>query len=478
VAHFRLAILTAVPFLAGACRMGPNYERPVVPAPAAWRDSAGANGVPDSSLANLPWWQVFGDTTLQGLVRVALRENQDLAIALGRVNEARGLLGIARYDYYPQINIGANARSVTTGDSLNFIGPVVDNSVFGLGLSLGWELDLWGRVRRVNEAAKASLLASEAGRRATILTVVSEVARAYLELRDLDLQLTLAQRQTEVRRQSLVIARARFEGGLTSELDQRQGEASLAQAEATVFQLFRRRAQKENELSVLLGRAPGAVPRGLQLLEQRFAQEVPAGVPSDLLRRRPDVQLAEEELVAANARIGAAIAERFPTISLTADIGTAATDLGSVFGSGFSLARIAGDLFGPIINRDRNGRQVDVARARTEQAAARYQQVIIGAFREVEDGLVAVRRLREEADAAGRVAAAYRRALELANLRYESGVDSYLMVLDAQRTLLDSELAEASLQRAQRVATVQLYKALGGGWDPQTDSLAIPPGRR
>ena len=472
--------VVSLSLLLGACALGPDYKRPATPTPTTWRDSAAAASArSDSSLANLPWFQVFGDTTLQTLVRTALSENQDLRLALGRVNEARALLGVQRYEFFPQVDVNAGGASLNTGDSLAFVGsPTGNRSIWSLGIGVNWELDVWGRLRRNNEAARATLLSSEAGRRATILTVVSEVARAYLELRDLDLEVQLALRQTEVRRASLGIARARFEGGLTSEVDQRQGEAALASAEATVASLLRRQSQKENELSVLIGRAPSDLPRGLGLLEQRFAQEIPAGVPSDLLRRRPDVQLAEQDLVAANARIGSAIAAMFPTISITADVGTASTDLGSVLGSGFSFTRIAGNLLGPIINKDRNRSQVEVQRARTEQAVARYQQVVLGAFREVEDGLVAVRRLREEAEAAGRVAAAYRRTLELANLRYEGGVDSYLLVLDAQRALLEAELTEASLQRQQRVATVQLYKALGGGWDPQTDALAIPPDRR
>lgn len=458
--------------LAG-CAMGPSYERPTnVVAPTGWRDSALA--LRDSSYANVSWWGVFGDTTLQGLIRTALRENRDLHIALARVNEARALLGIQRLEFWPQIDIQAGARRAEGADSLlRGSGGARDVGFVGAGLS--WEIDLWGRLRRLNESAQASLFATEQGRRGVIISVVSEVARAYLELLDLDAQAAATRAQMEIRRQSLELARARFQGGLTSELDVRQGENALAVAEGTYSRVLRQVTQKENELNVLLGRTPGRVQRGLPLTQQAFPNVIPAGLPSELLGRRPDVRQAEEQLHAANAKIGAAIAARFPTISLTAAGGTVSDDLSGLFKTGTGFFNIAANLFMPLLNSGRSAKQVAAERARTEAALGQYEKTVLTAFAEVEDGLVAVQRLREEADAAGRAAAAARRTVLLAGLRYEGGVDNYLNLLDAQRELLDAELNESSLQRQQRVAIVRLYKALGGGWDAATDTLALPP---
>ena len=453
--------------------MGPNYQRPeTTPIQAAWRDSALA--LRDSSFANIPWWGVLNDSTLQQLVRTALRENRDLHIALARVNEARAQLGIARYELYPQVDIQGRARTGEVGDSI-FNGAVLVNGFNTLGVGLNWEIDLWGRARRLNESARATLLASEQGRRGVIITVVSEVARAYFEMRDLDAQLGITQTQVGIRQQSLDLARARFQGGLTSELDVRQGESALAAAEGTLSRIQRLRTQKENELSVLLGHTPDDIPRGLPLTAQQVPDVIPAGIPSELLERRPDIRQAEEQLHAANARIGAAIASLFPSISLTAAGGTASEDLGNIFKSGFGFWNLAVNLFQPILNRGRNVKQVALERARTEAAVGNYERTVLTAFQEVEDNLVAVQRLREEAAAAGRAAAAARRSVVLAGLRYEGGVDNYLNLLDAQRSLLDAELAESDLQRQLRVAVVRLYRALGGGWDQVTDSLAVPP---
>ncbi|HKP28615.1 MAG TPA: efflux transporter outer membrane subunit [Gemmatimonadales bacterium] len=458
--------------LLSGCAMGPNYQRPeTLPMSAAWRDSAMA--VRDSSYANVPWWGVLNDSTLQGLIRTALRENRDLHIALARVNEARAQLGIARYELYPQIDIQGRVKTGEAGDSI-FNGAALVNGFNSLGIGLNWEIDLWGRARRLNESARATLLASEQGRRGVIITVVSEVARAYFEMRDLDAQLAITQSQLTIRQQSLDLARARFQGGLTSELDVRQGESALAAAEGTLARILRLRTQKENEVSILLGHPPADVPRGLPIAAQQVPDAIPAGIPSELLQRRPDIRQAEEQLHAANARIGAAIASLFPTISLTSAAGTASDDLGNLFKSGFGFWNVAVNLFQPILNRGRNVKQVALERARTEAAVGNYERTILTALQEVEDGLVAVQRLREEAAAAGRAAAASRRSVTLAGLRYEGGVDNYLNLLDAQRSQLDAELAESDLLRQHRVAVVRLYRALGGGWDPVTDTLAVP----
>jgi len=455
----------------GACAVGPNYKRPeTTPIAPTWRDSAQAGR--DSSFANVPWWSVFNDDTLQVLIRRALKDNRDIHVALARVNEARALLGIQRLEYYPQINLQAGLRKSDGADSL--LTGVTNSEMAYLGGGLSWELDLWGRLRRLNEAAAAELLATEEGRRSMILTVVGDVARTYMELIELDDQVAITDTQVVIRRASLQLARGRFQGGLTSEMDVRQGEHALAVAEGSHSRALRQRTQKENEISVLLGRPPGGVPRGLRLSQQGVPTAIPAGLPSSLLTRRPDVRQAEEQLHAANARIGAAVAAMFPTISLTATGGTISSELGSLFGNGTGFWRLAPNLFLPIINTGRNRKQVAAERARTEAAMGQYEKTVLTAFREVEDQLVAVQRLREEADAAGRASTAARQGVRLAGLRYEGGVDNYLTLLDAQRAQLDAELQQSGLEREYRVAVVQLYKALGGGWDPVTDTLAMP----
>jgi multidrug efflux system outer membrane protein len=463
--------VTASVILLAGCAMGPSYKRPeTVPVHTEWRDTSLA--LRDSSYANIPWWGVLQDTTLQGLIRIALKENRDLHVALARVNEARALLGIQRLELLPQIDIQGRIGRAEGADSL--LTGVGSDEIGFLGATVSWELDLWGRLRRLNESAKAALLASEQGRRGVILIVVSEVARAYLELLDLDAQVAIADSQVSIRQQSLDLARSRFKGGLTSELDVSQGENALAVAEGTRARTLRQRTQKENELSVLLGRPPGDLPRGLPLTEQQFPNVIPAGLPSELLERRPDVRQAEERLHAANARIGAAIASLFPTISLTAAGGTVSDDLGSLFESGTGFWNIAANLLQPILNSGRNLKQVAAERARTEAAVGQYERTVLTAFQEVEDGIVSVQRLREEADAAARAATAARRSVVLAGKRYEGGVDNYLNLLDAQRAQLEAELQESQLQQQQRVAVVRLYRALGGGWDAVTDTLALP----
>jgi outer membrane protein, multidrug efflux system len=466
----RAGAIGVVLLLAG-CRMGPNYERPqTTPVATGWRDTA--QTLRDSSFANVPWWGVFGDTTLQGLIRRALKENRDVHIALARVNEARALLGIQRLEYFPQINVQAGWRKSEGADSL--LTGITNREMAWLGGGLSWELDLWGRLRRLNEAAAANLLSTEQGRRSLILTVVSDVARAYLEMIELDDQVAITDTQVVIRRASLEVARARFQGGLTSEMDVRQGENALAVAEGSHSRALRQRAQKENEISVLLGRTPEGIPRGVPLGQQGIPTVVPAGLPSDLLTRRPDVRQAEEQLRAANARIGAAKAALFPTISLTATGGTISDELGQLFKDGTGFWRIAPNVLQPIINTGRNRRQVAAERARTEAAVAQYEKTVLTAFREVEDQLVAVQRFREEAEAAARASTASRRSVLLAGLRYEGGVDNFLALLDAQRGQLDAQLQESGLQRQYRVAVIQLYKALGGGWDPVTDTIAVP----
>jgi len=440
-----------------SCAMGPDYARPKISSPEVFR-MAGKEG---ESIANLPWWKLLRDEELQKLVRIALNENKDLMVAVASVEEFQARLLIARMDFAPQATLTANAPVAKMG-GVGFPGFPSTFSYFGQG-SLSWELDFWGRVRRENEAARADLFAREENRRAVVLQLVSSVAQAYFDLRQFDMQLDIARRTLKSWEESLRLAQARLRQGLTNKLDADQFEAERANAAARIAELERQMVQKENELSVLLGRNPAQIPRGRALTEQVMPPEVPAGLPSELLQRRPDILQAEEQLAAATARIGVAKAERFPQISLTGVLGVASPHLSRLVNPG-EFGAAGPSLAGPLFNAQILGFQQQAAEAQARQAVAQYEQTILVAFREVEDALVAVRKTRDQTLAQEEQVTALRSALHLANLRYNGGLANYLDVLIAQRNLFDAELSLTATRRLHLVSIVQLYKALGGGW--------------
>ncbi len=450
-----LALLTA-------CAVGPDYTRPDISAPKSFRMAEAEGEL--KSIANLPWWELLRDEELQKLVRIALNENKDLQQAVASVEEFQARMGIARTDFAPQINVTANAPpKFARLHSVNIPGFPTSSSYYGQG-NLFWELDIWGRVRRSNEAARADLLAREENRRAVILELVSGVAQAYFDLRQLDMQLDTAKRTLQSWEESVGIAQARLRQGMTSKLDADQFEAERANAAARAAELERLVVQKENELSVLLGRNPSQISRGQLLTEQVMPPEVPAGLPSDLLQRRPDILESEQELAAATARIGVAKAERFPKITLTGLLGVASPQLSSLGKGTFGAAGLG--LAGPLLNAQTLGFQQKAAEAQVRQALAQYEKTILVAFREVEDALVAVRTVRQQSEAQESQVAALRSALHLADQRYRGGLSNYLDVLTAKRNLFDAELALTATRRLHLVSIVQLYKALGGGWSP------------
>jgi multidrug efflux system outer membrane protein len=459
--------------VAAGCTLGPDYRRPAVPAPETWRTPAEG----PASLADLGWWDLFHDEALQALVREALSANRDLRATVARVAEVRAVLGFTRAAQFPEIGASADAATQRISEVGAFpLPPGTDpeSGVFGTSLDLAFELDLWGRLRRATEAARADLLESEETRRTVVLTLVGDVAVAYFDLLDLDRELEIARRTVASRRDSLDLVRLRFREGLTAELDVRRAEAELASAAATVPDLERRLAQTENALSTLLGRNPGPVPRGRPLEAQWAPPEIPAGLPSALLERRPDIRGAEQRLVAANARIGEARAAFFPQITLTGFFGVESAALSDLFTGPARVWSFGPRVTLPIFNAGRNRARLDAARAREAQAVALYELAVQQAFREVEDALVAHRKAREVRLEQEALVAASRRALELAELRYRNGLSPYLDVLDAQRQLFGAELNVAAARRAQLVALVQVYKALGGGWAPETAAGAPP----
>ncbi len=451
--------------LSAACAVGPDYERPAVPAPDAFLMAEQAGG--PETIANLPWWELLQDQELQKLIRIALEENRDLRRATAVVEEYEARLFVARTDFAPQLSATGNAPSF--GRKAEFLFPGFPNPFnYYLQGNLSWELDVWGRIRRSTEAAKADLLSKEESRRAVILELVSNVAQAYFDLLQFDMQSEIAKRTLQAWEESVRIAQARLRQGLASKLDADQFEAERANAAARAAELERQKIQQENELSVLLGRKPSTLARGKSLAEQMLPPDVPPGLPSELLQRRPDLVQAEQQLAAATSRIGVAKAERFPKISLTGLLGVASPQLSRLVANETAYGAVGPSLTSPLLNGQVLGFQQEVAEAIAKEALADYEKAVLTAFREVEDALVAVRTAREQNKAQQQQVAALQSALRLAELRYKGGLANYLDVLVARRNLFEAELAQTASQRLQLVSIVQLYKALGGGWSPET----------
>lgn len=462
----RLTALSLV-LLTTGCTLGPNYQRPAVPAPQAWREIPKADA---QSFANTPWFEVFDDPKLQELIRVAVGENKDLKIAIERIEEARAFYGIAKADLWPKVDVTAGAGRGRV--PLASGGSGTDVSQFSLSADVSWEIDFFGRIRRTTEAQQALFLGTQEARRATVIALVADVARAYFELRDFDRRLAITRATIESRREYLQLAKDRFEGGVTAEIDFRQADAELRRVEALVFDYERLIALKENELSVLLGRNPGPILRGRELDKMKLPAAVPAGLPSDLLERRPDVRAAEQSLAAATANIGAAKALLFPRIALTGSLGVSSSELDTLFNSPAQAWSIAAGLLQPIFNAGKNKRRVEVTESQQRQSLYAYEQAILQAFRETEDALVSYQRTGEQKKAQSLRVDAERKVLDLAEIRYRGGVAAYLEVLDAQRSLFNAEIDEAQTLGGHLLSLVRLYKALGGGWQEPAPAAA------
>ena len=446
--------------LTAGCAVGPNYRRPSVRVPGEFRtvDERVSNA---ASLVDRPWWEIFSDPALKTLIDEAVRNNYDLRIATGRVEEFRARAGIERSQYFPQIQYqGEWSR----GRESEFVLPrAATGNLSAVNLGLSWEIDLWGRIRRLSEAALAQYLSTQEAQRGVLLSVVSEVAQRYFELLELDQRLAIARRTTDAFQGTYELFDRQFEGGLASELEVSRGEAALKSASATIPDLERQIVAKENLICLLLGRNPGPIPRGNGLTGQALPPEVPSGLPSALLERRPDVRQAEESLVAANAQVGAAIADFFPRISLTATFGGASPELTDLFGAGKAWSVAAG-LAGPIFQGGRLKNQYDANVAVFEQARAQYESVVTRSFGEVSTALSAYGKLAAAEVDQARSVAAYRDAVRLANIRYSGGLSSYVEVLDSEQQLFPAENILVAIRLLRLQALVALYKALGGGW--------------
>ena len=461
-------LVTLLALLASGCMVGPDYVRPPADAPTAWR----LNDRDAKDLANTAWWEQFGDPVLDDLVRIALRENKDLLIAAARVEEFAGNYGFVRSGLFPQAGAGYEAkrqRDITAvvigagaGDTFNTYSAVLNAS---------WEIDIWGRIRRQTEAARAQLLASEEGRRGVILSLVGSVAGAYINLRDLDRQLEIARSTAKSRGESYEIFKLRFDGGIISVLELSQNRSQYEEALATIPPLERAIAQQENGLSVLLGRNPGPIVRGKDI-DHLMLPAVPAGLPSELLERRPDLRRAEQNLIAANALIGAAKAAYFPSISLTGFFGYASPSFSSLFQGPNRAWSYGSPISMPIFTAGAIAGQVQAAEAVQQQALFAYQKAIQDAFRDVNDSLVDQDRTREQLRAQKRQVEALQQYASTARLRYENGYTSYIEVLNAERSLFNVQLQYTQTQRLQLQAMVNLYLAMGGGWVNEAEKMA------
>lgn len=460
-------------FWMSACSVGPNYKRPAANVPTAYRGAlasestltppGAATGEGSVSLGQEKWWEVFQDQELQGLIRTALKNNYDVRIAATRVLEAQAQLGITRADQLPSVSAGGNVTSVRNPK----VGPIPGYEITQgqVSASAAWNVDFWGRYRRATEAARAILLANQWAQREVIATLVANVASSYFQLRQLDLELEISKRTLGSRQDSLDLTKTLEEHGINSLLDVRQSEQLVYTAATEIPDLERQIEQEENAISVLLGNNPGDVPRGLKLTEQPHAPEVPVGLPSSLLVRRPDIREAEENLVAANAQIGVARAAYFPQISLTGTAGYESAALTNLFTGPAGLWTLAGDLTQPIFQGGRLKSNVRLAEAQHEQLLLTYQQAIQGAFRDVSNALIAYRKFREFRIQQQHLVESAQDAARLSQTRFKAGATDYLEVLTNETNSFSAELALAQAQGNELNALVQLYQALGGGWE-------------
>jgi multidrug efflux system outer membrane protein len=453
--------------LLGGCAIGPHYKRPEAGAPTAFRgdNQAGAT----NSLADLPWWEVFQDDTLQGIIRTALTNNYDLRIAATRVEQARAVAAEARSQFFPLIGYSG---TVARGKNAAFSGtPSYNNGVTGdtfmLAGGASWEVDLWGRIRRLNESARAQYFASQEARRDITISVISQTAQAYFQLRALDEELAIARRATNSYGDSLKLFSDRLQGGVASRLETASAEALEAAAAATIPELERQIAVQENLVNVLLGQNPGPVARTGVSLENLLPPDVPAGLPSTLLERRPDVREAEQLLRSANAQVGVAEASFLPQINLTALFGQVSPALSTFTAGGANAWNLAANMTGPLFQGGQLAAQYRQVKAAWEQARLQYQATVLNALQEVSDALVARQKLVEENVQLSRAVDAYEEATKVATERYQQGQANYFEVLQEQQLLFPAENTLVQTKLNQLLAVVQLYRALGGGWTPE-----------
>ena len=463
----KIVAVAFLPFIFTGCAVGPKYARPAIQPPATFYTEQQAS---TNSAADMAWWELFKDPVLQGLVRDALKSNYDLELALSRVEEERALLGVSRSQYYPQVSYGTSIGGQQS--------PTIPNhTYYSFSFSTFWEIDLFGRIRKQNEAQRAVYFASEEARRDVRILVTSDVAQAYFRLRALDEQLEIARRTVQSFQETLDLFERKFQGGASSGLEVARAQAALSNVAAVIPDLERQIVAQENALGLLLGRNPGPIVRGAALAEQYDPPQVPAGLPATLLERRPDLRETEQNLIAANARVGVAKANFFPTISLTGLFGGVSPQLSELTASGKAWS-LAGNLAGPLFTAGRLKNEYRASFAVRDQAKISFEQAVTRAFGEVSTSLSAHQQLGMAYREQLKSVEAYRESVRLSFIRYDSGLSSYFEIVDAQIQLFPAESSSVAYDLGRKLAMVDLYRALGGGWnlsDTQwTNAAGVP----
>jgi NodT family efflux transporter outer membrane factor (OMF) lipoprotein len=451
------------------CAVGPNYKRPAVPTPPQYRQPVKVTESPDKgSLADLAWPELFQDEVLTKLVKTALVQSNDLEASTQRVIQARAQLGIQRSQFYPQVTASGNFTGQRSSSIGSFVflpsGTPLGVSYTQAGINLSWELDLWGRLRRLNEAARAQYLASEEARHGVIASLIADVLTTYLSLREFDLELEIGHKTRDLAENGLRLTQLRQKQGVVTALDVRQAEQLLYTATAQIASTERSIAETENQLSLLLGQNPSDIPRGKPLVEIMKISSIPAGLPSSLLERRPDIRQAEQTLISYNAQIGAARAEFFPQITLTGLLGLQARGIGNLFTAPARNQNISPAALLPIFEGGRIRNNVRLTEAQQRESLANYRRTIQTAFEEVSNALADYQKFRQQREQEELLVKALQDTDRLSNLRYKGGLDSFLQVLDAERNEFSGELTLAQLRKNELLSIVKVYRALGGGW--------------
>jgi len=455
----KIIFIGSILILAG-CAVGPKYSRPTTKKPEAYSQAV----TKTDSITNMKWWEVYQDTALQKLITLAIDSNFDLIIAIARVDEAKAILGYNQANMFPFLDYSAKGRASDFGSDASQSGVAFSqNSVALLG-NVSWEIDLWGKLRHANRAAYADLVATDEVRKSVYISLVAQIAELYFQLRGLDERMEITRRTYETRMEYLRIIMLRFEKGNVSELDKLQAEQIAADAQAQLFSLERAIINTENALNILLGQTYSPITRGLRNDEQQLPLDIPSGLPSELLERRPDIRSAEQQLIAQTERVGVAVALRFPSLSLTGFLGVASPEISNLFSPDAFLGSVTGQLTGPIFRFNQNKRRVEAERAKAKQAGYQYEKTVLTAFAEVENTLAEIRTYRNEFGARQTQVGATERSLLLSKALYDNGYTSFLQVLDSERELYNSQFQKSITLQNQLISTVRLYKALGGGW--------------
>ena len=461
----RLAHYIMLPMLLSGCMVGPDYQRPEIPVVDDWHADVDYKSLEEPSLAEQSWLSLFQDEQLQNVVQQALQSNRELLLAIERIEEARALHRIDRAPLFPTLDLDLSVEREQESGLTN-VDPVLDNEIF-FGASAGWELDLWGKNRRAGRAAYARYLASEYGAQAVRLTLIADTCQAYFGLQGINARLGVNYDTLGAREESLVIAEKRFTGGLTSSLEVKQAEVEVATSRSSIPKVEQSKLVAENELAVLMGLPPQHFTIKGELDEQPLPSSIAAGLPSTLLERRPDIMQAEQELVAASERVGVAKARLFPSIALTGSYGTETTEFSDLLDSDGRYWILEVDVLMPLFNAGARRAELSAAESRFNQARLRYEQAVLEALQETSNALNQFHKAGETLEAELALQRATSEYLALATKRYRNGVLAYIDVLDAQRQLFDAQIAVSTAREIQLLALVDLYKALGGGWDPQ-----------